>query len=223
MRSEKNIVPGHVIGRYEIPDQIRGHENRKEKEKSTRKDALECGMAGQPDSGLLDEPREVGEHGLRTHPPAPDAAVEDREQHNAGEKQEKQEQIEVRLADPDHGTEEVQLERGNVEPQRALALNADERQREQDQRLNPGCDPTPGSKSLYIHENKNPLLPGFPAKTTKDREGRDTGNFLAFVLMLVLTMEVKRYIIYLRGAELFLVPRHALRRSLADNFDMVID
>ena len=98
-------------------------------------------MPGQPPGHGGDPAGKIGENGLGAGPPAPDASIEHGKEHHPDEKEKRDEEKEVGLADPDHGAEEIQFERRDIEPEGALAVYSHKRQPENNNRLDPCREP----------------------------------------------------------------------------------
>jgi len=77
-------------------------------------------------------------------PAAPDAAVENRDEHDADEEQEKDEQEEVCFTDPDDRTEEIQFERRDIKAEGAFTIYSEKRHTKHQRSLQPCSDPALG-------------------------------------------------------------------------------
>ena len=108
-------------------------------------------MAGEPHCSSFNESRKIGENCLGTRPAAPDAAVQNREEHDADEEEEKYEQKEISFTDPDDGAEEVELERWDIKTEGAFTVNSEEGQTKHQHSLQPCSYPAFGAIGCWYH------------------------------------------------------------------------
>ncbi len=133
-----------VVRRDEVPDQVGARDRRDEG------DDPDPGRAPPRPAATarigLDEAREVTEERLRAAPAAPGAARDDRGQQEEGGEEEGRGQDDEGLVHREGGAERVELPCRDVEPERALAADADEREAEDEGRLRRQGEPAPGAE-----------------------------------------------------------------------------
>ena len=150
-------------------------------------------MAWGPCPASGDGPRKIRKYCLGTGPAAPDAAVENRKEHDAQEEQEENEQEEIRFTDPDDGAEKIQLERLYIKTEGAFTAYSEERHAKHQYSLQPCSCPASGAEGFCCHA----FLLGVP-------EIDIMGNSADLI-----------------RTKLFLKSRHAVRCSVRDYADMV--
>jgi hypothetical protein len=150
-------------------------------------------MAGKPICYSYERSCEIGEHGLRTHPSAPDTAEEHGEQHNTDEEQEQNKQEEIRFTNPENGTEKVEPEGRDIESEGALVADPQKWKPEYDCGRQPCCQPAAGFKSIQVHH----------------------------VLVFVVCMDKGSQREYFCGSKLRFERRHTFCCSLTDDADVV--
>jgi hypothetical protein len=141
----------HIVGRDKEPDEIGRNKERHKERDDMRSHCSENWMAGEPHCASLNESRQIGEYGLGTRPAAPDAAIQNREEHDADEEEEKYEQNEISFTDPDDGAEEVELERWDIKTKGAFTLNSQEGQTKHQHSLQPCSYPAFDAIGCWYH------------------------------------------------------------------------
>jgi hypothetical protein len=150
-------------------------------------------MAGEPHCAPFNESCKIGEYCLGTRPAAPDAAIQNREEHNTDEEEKKYEQKKVSFTDPDDGAEEVQLERWDIKTEGTFAMNLQKGQTKHQHSLQPCSYTAFDAIGFWYH----------------------TG------LMGVMSVNVVSNCTDLFRTQLFLEPRHTIRGPICDDADMV--